>query len=74
MEPFHWLESNLTNLSLDLEWFIFSLVKYITLITKQVMFLHKYGAVTPVGIKSDQFKVGFRMVCLLACQIYNFYY
>ena len=49
MVPFHSLESSLINLSLDLECFFFSLVKYIILIIKQVMVLHKYGAVSPVG-------------------------
>ena len=48
MVPFHRLESNLTNLSLDLEWFLFLLVKYITLITKQAKVLQENGAVSLV--------------------------
>ena len=74
MVPFHRLESKMTNLSLDLEWLLFLLDKYVTLITKQVRILHKYGAITPVGLQSDQFKFGFRMVCFFSCQIYYFYY
>ena len=77
MGPFHWMESNLTNLSLDLEWFLFLLVKYITLITKQARVLQENGAVSLVGNHSDQFKFGIRMVSFFVCQIYcgqkNFY-
>ena len=50
MVPFHRLESKMTNLSLDFDWFLLSLIKYITIITKKVMVLHKNGAVSPVGI------------------------
>ena len=70
MGPFHRLESNLTNLSLDLEWFLFLLVKYITLITKQARVLQENGAVSLVGNHSDQFKFGIRMVSFFVCQIY----
>ena len=62
MGPFHRLESNRTNLSLDLEWFLFLLVKYTTLITKQARVLQENGAVSLVGNHSDQFKFGIRMV------------
>ena len=70
MVPFHRLESNLTNLSLDFEWFLFLLVKYITLITKKARILQENGAVSPVGIHSDQLKFGIRMVSFFVCQIY----
>ena len=70
MVPFHRLKSNLTNLSLDLEWFPFLLVEYITFITKQARVLQENGIVSPVGIHSDQFKFGIRMVSFFVCQIY----
>ena len=53
MVPFHSLESSLINLSLDLECFFFSLVKYIILLIKQATVLHKYGAVPPFGIQLE---------------------
>ena len=65
MVPFHRLKSNLTNLSLDLEWFPFLLVEYITFITKQARVLQENGNVSLVGIHSDQFKFGIRMVSFL---------
>ena len=55
------LESNLTKLSLDLEWFVFSLVKFINLIIKQARVLQENGSVSPVGIEADQIKLGFRV-------------
>ena len=70
MGPFHRLESNLTNLSLDLEWFPFLLVEYITFITKQARVLQENGAVSLVGNHSDQSKFGIRMVSFFVCQIY----
>ena len=70
MGPLLQLESNLTNLRLDLEWFLFLLVKDITLITKQARVLQENGIVSPVGIHSDQFKFGIRMVSFFVCQIY----
>ena len=50
MGPLLQLESNLTNLRLDLEWFLFLLVKDITLITKQARVLQENGAVSPARI------------------------
>ena len=70
MVLFHWMESILTNLSFDLEWILFSPVKYITLITKQARVLQENGAVSPGGIHSDQLKFGIRMVSFFICQIY----
>ena len=70
MVPFHHWESNLTNICLDLECFLFSLLKYITLNTKQARVLQENGVISPVGIHSDQFKFGIRMVSLFLCQIY----
>ena len=70
MVPFHRLESNRTNLCLDLVCFLFSLVKYITLITKQARVLQENGAVSLAGIHSDQLKFGIRMVSFFVCQIY----
>ena len=70
MVLFHQLESKMTNLSLDLEWFPFLLVEYITFITKQTRVLQENGIVSPVGIHSDQFKFGIRMVSFFVSQIY----
>ena len=70
MVPFHRLESKRSNLSLDLECFLFLLVKYITRITKQARVLQENGAVSPVGIHSDQLKFVTRMVSFFVCQIY----
>ena len=69
MVPFHRLESNLTNISLDLKCFLFSLVKYITLNTKQARVLQENGVISPVGINFDQFNFGIRMVSFFLCQI-----
>ena len=78
MGPLLQLESNLTSLSLDLEWFAFLLSNLLLLLLNKRGSSKKNGAVSPGEIKSDQLKFGFRMFSFFACQIYfggkNIYY
>ena len=46
------------------------LVMYNILITKQARVLKENGAVSPIEIHSDQFKLGIRTVSIFVCQIY----